>query len=73
MGEVACPDLKRISALVAESEWLVADDRWTEEEFLRLWRAAWQASAGQRDALEPLLAAADPAWRDKVLQARTGG
>ncbi len=73
MGNRSYPDLKRISALVAESEWLAADDRWTEEEFLRIWQAAWQASAGQRDALEPLLAAADPAWRERLLQARPSG
>lgn len=62
-----------IDALVAETEWLVADDRWTEEEFLRLWRDGLAASGGKGEALEPLLAHADPAWVDRVLAARPRG
>lgn len=65
--------LQRIDALIAESEWLVADDRWTEEEFRRLWLAGLEASGGEGEPLAPLLAHADPAWIDRVVAARPQG
>lgn len=73
MAEHLMAGHKRISALVAETEWLVADDRWTEEEFVRLWRAGVEASGGHREPLEPLLAHADPEWLERLLAARPVG
>ena len=61
MAERTIPDHKRIHALVAESEWLVADDRWTEQEFARI-RAGIEAAGGDGAALQPLLDHADPTW-----------
>ncbi len=58
---------QRIDALVSETEWLVADDRWTEEEFVRLWRAGLEASGGRCGDLDILLSHADPAWLDRLL------
>lgn len=64
---------RQIEALVAETEWLVADDRWTEEEFVRLWRAGLEVSGGRGEPLAPILAHADPAWVERVLAARPQG
>jgi hypothetical protein len=56
-----------IDSLLAEVEWLLADDRWTEEEFTRIWRAALAAAGNDGAALQPLLAHADHSWLARVL------
>jgi hypothetical protein len=56
------PDWARLQELAAEAQQLVDDDKWSKDEFERLWTAGKKAVHGHLDFLECLTLHADPDW-----------
>lgn len=56
------PDWERLQELAAEAQQLVDDDKWTKDEFERLWSDGEKAVNGHTEFLECLTLHADPDW-----------
>jgi hypothetical protein len=56
------PDWNRIYAIGEEVERLIAEGRWTREEFERLWRDLEAAAGSFEEAVEMLVIDAEPEW-----------